>query len=367
LGFEEGDKMIRFDIPSEEARLLRETAERFIVDRYTLEQRGKILVDQSLMAKNWLAMAELGWLAAPLPESLGGLGIQPMQITGLLEVLGAGLVLEPLSAVMQCAVTLARALPEEKAIDRLNPILSGARIEVMAEGASGNPITARGDGETLDLAGMSPLVMGGSVASTFWVVVENDGVQALCPVPATAAKVEHYRLLDGQPVARVVFDGVTVRNADTITSAGAALRFGADLGCVAILAESAGVIDALYCATLDYVKLREQFGRPIGRFQVVQHRMADMFIAREEARSMMQLAAEAQDSEDESFRIRLISAARVKIADNARKVQRDAVQLHGGMGVTDELPVGHMVKRLLVLAQLGGNRQQHLERFNAAA
>jgi alkylation response protein AidB-like acyl-CoA dehydrogenase len=115
------------------------------------------------------------------------------------------------------------------------------------------------------------------------------------------------------------------------------------------------------------VKLREQFGRPIGRFQVVQHRMADMFIAREEARSMMQLAAEAHDSEDESFRTRLISAARVKIADNARKVQRDAVQLHGGMGMTDELPVGHMVKRLLVLAQLGGNRQQHLERFNAAA
>ena len=144
--------MIGFDIPSEEARLLRETAERFIGRQvYTLEQRGKILADQSLVAKNWLAMAELGWLAAPLPESLGGLGLQPMQITGLLEVLGAGLVLEPVSAVMQCAVTLARALPEEKAIDRLNPILSGARIEVMAEGASGKPITARGDGETLDL------------------------------------------------------------------------------------------------------------------------------------------------------------------------------------------------------------------------
>lgn len=153
--------MIGFDIPSEEARLLRETAERFMADRYTLKQRGKILADQTLVAKNWLAMAELGWLAAPLPESLGGLGLQPIQITGLLEVLGAGLVLEPVSAVMQCAVTLARALPAEKAIDRLNPILSGARIEVMAEGASGKPITARGDGETLDLAGMSPLVMGG--------------------------------------------------------------------------------------------------------------------------------------------------------------------------------------------------------------
>lgn len=359
--------MIRFDIPSEEATLLRETAERFVADRYRLVQRAEMLADETLSQKNWLDMAELGWLAAPLPEALGGLGLQPVQITGLFEALGAGLVLEPVSAVMQCAATLARALPAERAIGTLGPILSGTRIEVMAEGAKGKPITARGGGETLALAGTSPLVMGGSVAATYWVVAERDGTQVLCPVPVAAAKVERYRLLDGQPVARVVFDGVTVREADTIADAGAALRFGADLGRVAILAESAGVIDALYRATLDYVKMREQFGRPIGRFQVVQHRMADMFIAREEARSMMQLAAEAQDSEDDAFRARLISAARVKIADNARKVQRDAVQLHGGMGVTDELPVGHMVKRLLVLAQLGGNRQQHLERFNAAA
>ncbi len=367
LGFEEGDKMIRFDIPSEEATLLRETAERFVADRYGLAQRAAMLADETLAQKNWADMAELGWLAAPLPEALGGLGLQPVQITGLLEALGAGLVLEPVSAVMQCAATLARALPEAQAQDTLDPILSGARIDVMAEGARGKPITARSDDGMLELSGMSPLVMGGNIAATFWVVAERDGAEVLCPVPATAAQVERYRLLDGQPVARVVFDGVTVREADTIADIGAALRFGADMGRVAILAESAGVIDALYRATLDYVKLREQFGRPIGRFQAVQHRMADMFIAREEARSMLQLAAEAQESKDDAFRARLISAARVKISDNARKVQRDAVQLHGGMGVTDELPVGHMVKRLLVLAQLGGNRQQHLERFNAAA
>ena len=359
--------MIRFDIPTEETKLFRETAERFIADSYSLKRRRKVLVDQSLMAKNWLALAELGWLAAPLPESVGGLGLKPRQVTSLLEVLSAGLVLEPVSAVMQCAVTLARALPTEQAIDILDPILTGASIEVIAEGVSGSPISAQGDGKTLNLSGMSPLVMGGSLASTFWVVFEREGLQSICPVPANSAKVETYRLLDGQPAARGGFDGVTVRNADTVNNIGSALQFGADLGCVAILAESTGVIDALYSATLDYVKFREQFGRPIGRFQVVQHRMADMFIAREEARSMMQLAAEAHDSEDETFRTKLISAARVKIADSARKVQCDAVQLHGGMGVTDELPVGHMVKRLLVLAQLGGNRQQHLKRFNAVA
>ncbi|MEZ5714172.1 MAG: acyl-CoA dehydrogenase family protein [Paracoccaceae bacterium] len=319
--------------------------------------------------KHWAAMAELGWLAAPLPEEVGGLGLAPVQITGLMQALGAGLVLEPVGAVIRSAATLARALPEAEAAAALEPVLSGARIEVMAEGAGGAPITARAEAGRLVLSGVAPLVMGGAQAARFWVIAERDGAECLCPVPAEAARVVPYRLLDGQLAARVGFDGVSVAEDTALAGdgVGAALRLGADIGLLAILAESAGLIDALYRATLDYVKLRQQFGRPIGKFQAVQHRMADLFIAGEEARSMLQLAAEALESEDEAFRRRLVSAARVKIADNARKVQRDAVQLHGGMGVTDELPVGHMVKRLMVLSQLGGGRQQHLARFCAAA
>ncbi|WP_180901652.1 acyl-CoA dehydrogenase family protein [Martelella soudanensis] len=361
--------MIRFEPPSGEALLLRDTAERFVADNYALEQRAAALSDApDQLPRHFAEMAELGWLAAPVPEDAGGLGLSPVQIVPLMEALGAGLVLEPVGPVaLGTAATLARALPESVAEVALAPILSGARIELIADGGEGRPLAARRDGETIVLSGTVPALVGAAAAAAFWVVAEMDGDRLLLRVPAGAAQVTPCRLVDGQAAARVCFDGVSRPAADMIADCGAALDFGADLAMIGVLAESCGVIDALYRATLDYVKLREQFGRPIGKFQAVQHRMADMFIAREEARSMVLLAAEAMESADALFRARLVSAARVKIADAARAVLRDAVQLHGGMGVTDELNVGHLVKRLLVLNQTGGNRAAHLKRFAEAA
>jgi len=266
---------------------------------------------------------------------------------------------------MHCAATLVGALaaPEEA----LAPVLSGHCIEVMAGGTEGAPITATRDGGRGVLSGQAPLVPGGAAARAFWVEVRVEGAAALIRVPAEVAEVTRFRLVDGQAAARVGFDGVARDVGDLVTGCAGALAFGADMGLVGMLAETSGLIDALYGATLEHVKLREQFGRPIGRFQVIQHRMADMFIARQEARSMVRLAAEAMESEDAGFRARLVSAARVKIADAARTVLRDAVQLHGGMGVTDELPLGHRVKRLLVLTQSSGRRATHLKRFREAA
>ncbi|TDK50684.1 acyl-CoA dehydrogenase family protein [Antarcticimicrobium luteum] len=361
--------MIHFDLPSDVALLLRDTAERFVAENYALPQRAEMLAAAPEEAPRlWSAMAELGWLAAPLQEAVGGLGLTPVHIVPLLEALGAGLVLEPVVPAMRCAATLARALPENEAATALEPVLSGERIEVLAEGAEGAPITATRDGDRVMLLGTAPLVPGGAAAAAFWAVAELGGAPILIRVAAEAASVAAFRLLDGQAAARVCFDGASCAVSEAVPDcAGAALDFGTDMGLVGALAECSGLIDALYRATLDYVKLREQFGRPIGRFQAVQHRMADMFIAREEARSMLHLAAEALESEDAGFRARLVSAARVKIADNARRALRDAVQLHGGMGVTDELAVGHMVKRLLVLTQLGGSRGAHLKRFRDTA
>jgi len=361
--------MITFDLPTEEALLLRDTAERFVADHYTLPQRAAMVqaaADQTPM--HWAAMAELGWLAAPLPEAVGGLGLGPAQAVPLLEVLGAGLVLEPVVPVaMHCAATIARALPAAEAEAVLAPVLSGARIEVMAEGNTGAPITATRDGDRLSLSGTAPMVPGGAAASAFWCVADLSGARVLVRIAAEAAAVTPFRLLDGQAAARVCFDGVSCAAEAAVFDCGAALAFGAAMGLLGNLAETCGLIDGLFQATLDYVKMREQFGRPIGRFQSVQHRMADMFIAREEAQSMLRLAAEAVESGDAGFRTRLVSAARVKIGDHARKVLRDAVQLHGGMGVTDEVAVGHMVKRLLVLTQMGGSRGAHLKRFRDAA
>lgn len=361
--------MIRFELPTEEALLLKDTADRFIADNYGLEQRAEALADApGDVPRHWAEMAELGWFSACLPETAGGLGLAPVQIVPMMEALGAGLILEPVGAVsLGCAAMLARALAPEDVVERLAPVLAGAEIEVVVAGRNGAPITARRAGDNFVLSGASPAVIGAPAASAFWVVAELDGSHLLLRVPAESVSVTPCRLVDGQAAAKMVFDDVPVPAGEAVFNCDAALDFGADLALVGMLAETCGVIGALHTQTLEYVKLREQFGRAIGRFQAVQHRMADMFIACEEARSMALLAAEAMESDDVAFRSRLISAARVKISDAARAVLRDAVQLHGGMGVTDELSVGHMVKRLLVLTQTGGNRAAHLARFAKAA
>lgn len=361
--------MICFDLPTEEAQLLKDTAERFVADHYALEKRGKaLLAAPDDVPRHWAEMAELGWLAACVPEAAGGLGLTPVQIVPLMEMLGAGLILEPVGTVsLGCAAMLARALAPDDVAEKLAPVLAGEAIEVVVTGRENAPIVARRTGDDLVLSGASPAVIGAAAATAFWVVAELDGTRLLARVPAGAVSVTPCRLVDGQAAAQVFFDDVTLPAAEAIFDCDAALEFGVDLALVGTLAETSGVIDALHKMTLDYVKMREQFGRPIGRFQVVQHRMADMFIACEEARSMVLLAAEAMESDDATFRAKLVSAARVKVSDAARAVLRDAVQLHGGMGVTDELPVGHMVKRLLVLTQTGGNRAAHLKRFAKAA
>jgi len=361
--------MIRFQLPDEETLLLKETAERFVADRYELTRRNAMLAAPAGEVPSlWGEMAELGWLAAPVAEAAGGLGLSAAQVVPFLGVLGGGLVLEPIGPVaMHCASTLARALPSDTVEATLAPILAGESVEVIAAGAEDAPIRAVREGGDLRLSGVVPLLIGGAQASAFWVAAECDSAPLLVRIAADQADVEPFRLVDGQAAAKLTLDGVRCAASEAVMDCGAAMAYGSDMALVGNLAEITGLIDRLYRETLEYVKLREQFGRPIGRFQAVQHRMADLFIMHEEAQSMVSMAAEAMESTDVTYRARLVSAAQVKICDNARVVLRDAVQLHGGMGVTDELPVGHMVKRLLVLTRISGSRAAILQRFRKAA
>ena len=361
--------MFDFKRPDTETLLLQETAERFIADHYEPALRQeKLTAPAGQTPAHWGEMAELGWLAACVSEEVGGLGLTPKQLVPLLRVLGAGLVLEPIGPVaLHAAPTLARALPREQAAAVLAPILSGDSIELIAQGPEGAPITARRKGDDLVLTGTIPLLIGAAQAAAFWVVAECDGASLLVRIAADQAEINAFTVVDGQSAAEICFQHVHCPASDAITDCDAALAYGADLSMVGKLAELTGLIDRLYRNTLDYMKLREQFGRPIGRFQVIQHRMADMFIKREETQSMIDLAAEAMASGEATLRTRLVSAAQVKIYDTARAVLRDAVQLHGGMGVSDELPIGHMVKRVLLLTQLDGGRLSGLKQFRATA
>ncbi|RYH12301.1 acyl-CoA dehydrogenase family protein [Tropicimonas sp. IMCC6043] len=357
--------MIRFDAPSEEALLLKDTAMRFIADNYGLEKRAAMLAKPAdAVPAHWTEMAELGWLAAPLPEACGGLGLSPTDVLPLLEVLGAGLILEPVSpAILGCAATIAAALPAETAADLLEAMLAGERIEVLATGgasATAPAVTATWTSGSWTLSGKAPMVVGGAAADIVWAVARVDDALGLFRVPADAVALTGFRLFDGQTAATVDFDGVSCTEDQLFPMDDTALVRGTEMALLARLAEALGLIEALYRTTLDYVKLREQFGRPIGAFQSVQHRMADMFIHCEEVRSMVQLAAEAMDGAPADLRRQVHAATWVKLVDNGRAVLRDAVQLHGGMGMTDELIVGHMVKRLLMLIQSGGSREDWL-------
>jgi alkylation response protein AidB-like acyl-CoA dehydrogenase len=198
---------------------------------------------------------------------------------------------------------------------------------------------------------------------------ERDGISLfVVPADAPGVRVSGYRTLDGLRAADIRFEGVRAQTAALIGQPGsgwglldAALDYGAGLLC----AEALGAMEALFDATLEYLKTRQQFGVPIGKFQALQHRMADMFIHLEQARSMALLAAVKLGSGDAQERRRAVSAAKYRVGQAARFVGQQAVQLHGGMGVTDELPASHYFKRLSMIELTMGDADHHLARFIA--
>jgi acyl-CoA dehydrogenase len=282
-----------------------------------------------------------------------------------LEALGAGLVLEPYNAVvLHCATTLARALPNTIAEELLAPVMTGEVLAVLLVPPPGSVQISQRPGGKVALTGDLALVPGAAAASRMFAIIgTGDEAQLLLIDPAGIERLP-YRVTDDQPAAWVCLKGASADVLAAGPAVGAALDWGQDLATAGALAEMSGVIAALMRATREHVATRTQFGQVIGRFQSVQHRMADLFIGSEEARSMAILAAEAMELPQATQRARLISAAKVKLGACARGAMRDAVQLHGGMGMTDELIIGHLVKRLLVLEHQGGSSRTHLTRFS---
>lgn len=358
--------MIRFDPFDEESQLLAEMAKRFVADHYSIPKRA-VMVQAPLDDKPalWTAMADQGWFAAPLPEEVGGLGMSPARLVPFLEVLGAGLVLEPYNpVVLHCAVTLARVLPAAEAARVLAPVMAGDVAAVLLVPPPGTVQLSERSFGTVTLQGEVALVPGAAVGVKMFAIVQAGDDTHLLLIDPADVEVLPYRLTDDQPAARIRLNAASAEVLASGPCVAAAQNWGQDLATAGALSEMSGLIDALMRATCQHVVTRTQFGQPIGKFQSVQHRMADLFIAREEARSMAILAAEAMEMPQAAQRARLISAAKVKLGACARTAQRDSIQLHGGMGMTDALIIGHMVKRLLVLEHIGGASLAHLARFS---
>ncbi|MEA3118545.1 MAG: hypothetical protein QOI13_1815, partial [Paraburkholderia sp.] len=227
--------------------------------------------------------------------------------------------------------------------------------------------TATAQGEQQTLSGTKSVVLHGAQAD-YWIVPARSNEEiALFVVARDAAgvRVTDYRTIDGQRAATLEFDGTPARRLGGSHSGAAALEHIADYGVLLLCAEAIGALDALNAATVDYTKSRQQFGQPIARFQALQHRMVEMLIHAEQARSVTYLAAMRYSSEEADERRRAVSAAKVRVGQAARFVGQQAVQLHGGMGVTNEVAAAHLFKRLAIIETTLGDVDHHLARFAA--
>jgi alkylation response protein AidB-like acyl-CoA dehydrogenase len=324
--------------------------------------------------EHWPTFAELGWLAVGAPEELGGFG-GPLETLILMEQFGRGLVVAPYVPQVVLAGTILHAAGRD---DLLQQLVEGEeRFAVAYEEAQARydpsrvEATAVRDGDAYAISGGKVRVLGHSTADSLIVSARTGDEISLFAVPAGAPNLtaRRYEAEDGHDVADVELDGVRVGGDALLGPYGeglALLELGLDHATAALCAEGVGLMSTMLEATVEYTKQRHQFGVPISSFQVLQHRMAEMFIEVELARSMAYRAAMSLGEDDAAARRRNISAAKVQIAKSGRFVGQNAIQLHGGIGMSEEYKVGHYFKRMTMVERLLGDVDFHLGRYLAA-
>ncbi len=370
---------------SDEQRQLHEVVERYLNEQYGFDRFKAIKASAAGWdAAVWRGLAELGLLGITVPEAQGGLGFGPLETLGVMGECGRNLLLEPVLAAAVVGSAVLRPFAGQPAAGELLAALAaGAKIAVLAHfdsGArfdSGHVSTrAQRSGDSYCLDGHKAVVMHAGAADVLLVSArsagalrDEEGVSLfMVPRDAPGVVLDAYPTVDGQRAADVYLRGVTVPSAARLGAEGAALpaiEAALDIGLAALCAEAVGVMQAVVDATVEYVRTRQQFGQPIGRFQVLQHRIADMVIHLEQARSMSYLAALRCTDAVVSERRRALSAAKAVIGQSGRFVGQQAVQLHGGMGMTDELKISHLFKRLTAAQLMFGDSDTHLQRYAA--
>jgi alkylation response protein AidB-like acyl-CoA dehydrogenase len=365
--------------PSDEQRLLRESADRFVSQTYTADQRKKIASEPlGFSADLWKQFAELGWLALPIAEAHGGLGGGAVEIGILMEAFGRGLVSEPYLSTVVIGASLIAACGTEAQKQALLPkvadgslYLAFAHSERQARFDLADvrtTATKTPDGWRLD--GRKTAALDGNAAGQIIVSARvGDGKLCLFLVPegTRGLALRDFPRLGGGRACTLELNGVQLP-ADALLGDGsdalAAIEAVIDRAMAALGAEAVGIMQTLLDQTLEYTKIRKQFGRPLSANQVIKHRLADMAMQCDEARSMALRAALMADAEPVT-RSRAASGAKAKIGKCARFVAEQSVQLHGAMGVTEELDVGFYFKRLLAFDTLFGGSAYHYRRHAA--
>jgi len=370
---------------TEEQTLLQDSVQRFIQNDYGFEQRQKLVGSEDGFSRDhWKTYAELGWLGVPFPEDAGGFGGGPVESMIMFEQFGKGLLVEPfLASVVLAGGALKLAGSAEQQARYLAGIIDGslqgalAFVEPQARFNLADVTTraeAKGDGYVI--TGAKAVVLNGPAADVLVVPARTSGDQrdadgiTLFLVAADAKGIDRrdYPTVDAFRASELAFDGVEVGADAVLGDVGggfAVLEQVIDEGILAVGSEAVGCMEVLYKTTVEYCKTREQFGQPIGKFQVLQHRMVDMFMEHEQAKSLMVMAAMRLEEGYGPVAQKAVSAFKVQVGKSGRFVGQSAVQLHGGMGMTEELAVGHYFKRLTTIDTLFGNVDHHLKRFGS--
>ena len=367
---------------TEDRRMLADTLNRFVSEQYSFETRDRIARStQGYSSDLWHRFAELGIIGALFDEADGGFGGGGFDIAVVFESLGRGLVVEPFLDTLIVGRAVAQSGNEAQKAT-LGELIDGSRIVALAHGEPDSHyelsrVTTRAQrsGETWRLNGAKAVVQHGEHASLFLVSARTSGddddeagvTLFLVPRAAAGVSVRGYRKIDGGRAAEVTFENVTLNDDALLGTADAGfttLEYAIGCGVLALCSEAVGAMDVAKDYTLEYLRTRKQFGVPIGSFQALQHRMADLLLEIEQARSAVINAAAALGAE-RKVRERAVSAAKYSIGRIGALVAEECIQLHGGIGMTWELPLAHYAKRLVMIDHQLGDEDHHLERFVA--
>lgn len=368
---------------SEEQKLIKDAVEKFVQNDYDFDTRNKIIAsEEGFDRKVWQQFGELGWLGVSFPEEAGGFGGGPIETNIMMEALGYGMVVEPyLATIVLGGNALAFGGSDAQKESVLASVIAGETLLALAfaEEESGYNLAnvatkAEKSGDGFIISGEKTVVIGGAWADKVIVAARTSGGQNdeqgislfLVDTKASGVTVNTYKTMDGARGANIKFDQVSVSADDLVGELDNGYQLldkVIDYGISAACAEALGAMAAANEKTLAYMKTREQFGVPIGSFQVIQHRMVDMFMAVESSRSMVMMVALKVASDDVIERKKAVSAAKVYLGQNARYCAQEAVQLHGGIGMTEELDIGHYFRRLTLFCSLFGSTDYHLDRF----
>jgi len=372
---------MNFDF-SEEQSMLRDSVAKYVQDDYDWETRKAIAASEGGMsADNWQTFAELGWLSVPFEEQYGGFGGGPVDIMVMMEEFGKGLVLEPYLAT----VVLFGGLLQKGTNEALKEALIPSVIDGSCSGAfaylerqsrhemSDVLTTVTADGDDRIINGEKVVVFNATNANQMIVSARSSGAQAdkdglsLFVVPADAEGIEQtsYRLMDGQVVANVRFNNVRVPATNAVCAEGSAwelINAVTQDAILAVSAEALGIMGQLNSKTVEYTKTREQFGVKISFFQALQHRMVETFMAYEQTKSLLYRAVCDFEADKLEKRESLL-ALKIMIDKAGKLIYSEAIQMHGGMGITDELDIGHYAKRLMMIGTTFGDAMHHLTEF----